>query len=106
MDISLKGDFNMDEASKYIKISFLCTQQMPKLRPSMSTVVKMLTGEVDVDEKMISKPGLISDLSEKNIMSDASSAGLGKNEDSSSSSNRTMTYGTMTFSSIYDRSTL
>lgn len=83
MDTSLEGDLNMDEASKYIKISFLCTQQMPKLRPSMSTVVKMLEGEVDVDENMISKPEVIS----------------------SSSSDKSASHGAMTFSSIYDRST-
>lgn len=96
MDASLEGDLDMEEASKYIKICFLCTQEMPKLRPSMSTVVRMLTGEMEVDEKMISKPGLISELS--------SSAGSRKQDDSSSS-DRTMTYGTITFSSIYNRTT-
>lgn len=104
MDVSLKGDqdFDLDEASKFIKISFLCTQQMPKLRPSMSTVVKMLRGEIGVDEMMISQPGLLSEYFEKNNTSDASTSGLGKHD--ISTSDTTMTYGTMTFSSIYNRS--
>ncbi|XP_017244526.2 cold-responsive protein kinase 1 isoform X2 [Daucus carota subsp. sativus] len=104
MDVSLEGDreFDLDEASKFIKISFLCTQQMPKLRPSMSTVVKMLRGEIGVDEKMISQPGLISEQFGKNNTIDASSSGLEKHDNSTSDT--TMSYGTMTFSSIYNRS--
>lgn len=104
MDVSLEGDqdFDLDEAIKFIKISFLCTQQMPKLRPLMSTVVKMLRGEIGVDEMMISQPGLISEYFEKNNTSDASSSGLGKQDNSTS--DETMTHGTMTFSSIYNRS--
>ncbi|CAL1373196.1 unnamed protein product [Linum trigynum] len=61
VDTALDGDFDAEEASKYMKIGLLCTQDAPKLRPSMSTVVKMLTGEKEVDDGMISKPGLISD---------------------------------------------
>lgn len=104
MDVSLEGDqdFDLDEASKFIKISFLCTQQMPKLRPSMSTVVKMLSGEIGVDEMMVSQPGLVSEYFETNNTSDASSSGLGKQDNTTSDA--TMTHGTMTFSSIYNRS--
>ncbi|CAI0440707.1 unnamed protein product [Linum tenue] len=61
VDTALNGDFDAEEACKYMKIGLLCTQDAPKLRPSMSTVVKMLTGEKEVDDSMISKPGLISD---------------------------------------------
>lgn len=104
VDSSLKGHFNVDQASKYIQIAFLCTQDTPKIRPSMSTVVKMLTGEMDVDEKNISSPGLLSELSGKKITSHASSASLARQNGSLSSSNNNMTYGTMTFTSIYDRS--
>ncbi|PQM41006.1 putative serine/threonine-protein kinase [Prunus yedoensis var. nudiflora] len=42
-------------------IGLLCTQDTPKLRPSMSSVVKMLRGEKAVDDNKITKPGLISD---------------------------------------------
>ncbi|CAK7323934.1 unnamed protein product [Dovyalis caffra] len=61
VDTSLNGDFDAEEASRYLKIGLLCTQDNPKLRPSMSTIVKMLTGRKDVDESKITKPGLISD---------------------------------------------
>ncbi|KAL8131552.1 cold-responsive protein kinase 1-like isoform X2 [Apium graveolens] len=104
MDVSLEGDqdFDLDEACKFVKISFLCTQQMPKLRPSMSTVVKMLRGEIGVDEMKISQPGLVSEYFESKNTSDASSSGLGKQDNSTGDT--TMTHGTMTFSSIYNRS--
>lgn len=104
MDVSLEGDrdFDLEEASKFVKISLLCTQQMPKLRPSMSTVVKMLRGEIVVDGNMISQPGLMSEKSEKNNTSDASYSGSGKQDNSTSDT--TMSHGTMTFSSIYKRS--
>ncbi|GMH14378.1 hypothetical protein Nepgr_016219 [Nepenthes gracilis] len=55
VDTSLNGCFDVREACRYLKIGLLCTQDSPKLRPSMSTVVKMLTGEMDVDEE-ITKP--------------------------------------------------
>ncbi|KAJ0253513.1 Cold-responsive protein kinase 1 [Hirschfeldia incana] len=61
VDTGLNGIFNAEEACRYLKIGLLCTQDSPKLRPSMSTVVKMLTGVKDVDSKKITRPGLISD---------------------------------------------
>ncbi|OIT01916.1 hypothetical protein A4A49_23011 [Nicotiana attenuata] len=80
---------------------------MPKSRPSMSTVVKLLIGEMEVDDEEISEPGMLSDLlslrSNKNTSSDSLSAGSGKQVESPSSMNTTMTHGTMTFTSINDR---
>lgn len=67
VDISLNGAFDAEEACKILKIGLLCTQDNPKLRPSMSSVVKMLTGEMDVDERKITKPGLISDIMDLKI---------------------------------------
>jgi serine/threonine protein kinase len=104
VDTSLEGDFDIEEACRYLKIGLLCTQDVPKLRPSMSNIVKMLIGELDFDDEKISKPGLISELMDfkthkKNNISPINSAG-----DSSSSGNTTTTYATMTFNSIYDRS--
>lgn len=61
MDISLNGEFDAEQACKFLKISLLCTQESPKLRPSMSSVVKMLTGKMDVNDSKITKPALISD---------------------------------------------
>lgn len=60
VDTSLDGDFDAEEACRFLKIGLLCTQDTPKLRPSMSNVVKMLKGEKVVDDR-ITKPGLISD---------------------------------------------
>ncbi|KAM7499084.1 hypothetical protein LguiA_023498 [Lonicera macranthoides] len=71
VDPSLNGDFDAEEACKFLKIGLLCTQDTSKLRPSMSTVVKMLIGEINVDNEaiMITKPGLITDFMELKIRS-------------------------------------
>ncbi|RZB97378.1 Cold-responsive protein kinase 1 isoform C [Glycine soja] len=62
VDMSLNGEFDAEQACKFLKIGLLCTQESPKHRPSMSSVVKMLTGKMDVDDSKITKPALISDL--------------------------------------------
>lgn len=114
MDTSLNGDFDAEEATSYLKIGLLCTQDMPKLRPSMSTVVKMLGGEIDVNEVKISRPGLLSEFmgvkvdlgkTETKDSSFTVSAATSGNVDnmSSSSGDMTTSYATMTFNSIYDR---
>ncbi|KAI3675710.1 hypothetical protein L1987_85302 [Smallanthus sonchifolius] len=69
VDTAMHGDFDPEEACKYLKISLLCTQDSPKLRPMMSTVVKMLSGQIEVDEHKITKPGLISDFMDLKIRS-------------------------------------
>jgi hypothetical protein len=61
VDTSLNGEFDAEQACKFLKIGLLCTQESPKRRPSMSTVVKMLTGEMKVDDSKMTKPALISD---------------------------------------------
>ncbi|KAL2523526.1 Protein kinase superfamily protein [Abeliophyllum distichum] len=108
VDSALEGDFDVDEACKYLKIGLLCTQEKPNNRPSMSIVVRMMTGEMDVDEKTISRPGLMPQFgpveSSQSGTSYTSSHGSGKQDKLSSSHNTTMTYATMTFTSIYDRS--
>lgn len=104
---------NIDEACRYLKIAFLCTQALPKSRPSMPTVVKMLTGEAEVDDSMISEPGLISELmglrGQKKEKLFTTSVDLGNEGNSSSSGNTSagtgMSQATMTFTSIRDRST-
>ncbi|KAI4366014.1 hypothetical protein MLD38_021943 [Melastoma candidum] len=62
VDTSLDGDFDAEEACRFLKVGLVCTQENPKRRPSMSTVVKLLTGEQHIDDHNITKPGLISDL--------------------------------------------
>lgn len=106
VDKTLEGDYDVDEACKFFKIGLLCTQDMAKIRPSMSEVVKMLTGEMHVDDEKISKPGLISELmglKRKNDSSDLISGDSKKMGDSSLGS-RDATCATMTFTSISARS--
>ncbi|KAL8161395.1 hypothetical protein V2J09_012884 [Rumex salicifolius] len=52
---------------RFLKIALLCTQDNPKLRPSMGSVVKMLTGEISIGKEKIQKPGLVSDLMELKV---------------------------------------
>ena len=61
VDTGLDGLFDVEEACRYLKVGLLCTQDSPKLRPKMSTVVKLLTGTKNIDNKKITRPGLISD---------------------------------------------
>ncbi|XP_014491986.1 cold-responsive protein kinase 1 [Vigna radiata var. radiata] len=70
VDASLEGHFDAEEACKFLKVGLLCTQDTSKLRPPMSSVVKMLTGEMDIDESKITKPGLISDFMDLKIRGD------------------------------------
>ncbi|GMP51846.1 hypothetical protein CsSME_00017916 [Camellia sinensis var. sinensis] len=69
VDTSLNGYFDAEEACRYLKIGLLCTQDAPKLRPSMSTVVNMLIGKVDINENEMTKPALISDFMDLKIKS-------------------------------------
>lgn len=60
IDSSLTDDLDAEEACRFLKVGLLCTQDAMKLRPSMATVIMMLTGEKDVDLEKITKPGIIS----------------------------------------------
>ncbi|KAK6149494.1 hypothetical protein DH2020_017019 [Rehmannia glutinosa] len=116
VDTSLNGDFDAEQACRFLKIGLLCTQDSTKLRPSMSTVVQMLTGEKDVDEETITKPGLISDFMDLKIKSNPKAKPdinhMSSNYNSSGSDtleNTTLTsapssQATMTFTAVYDRS--
>lgn len=114
VDVFLEGDFNVEEAVKFCKVGLLCTQDSPQLRPSMSTVLKMLIGEKDVNDDNMIKPGMIfefvdaNDLGNKRGKAEMEStctslmAGSGNQDDSSSSGTGT-SFATMTFTAIYDR---
>ncbi|GLU15287.1 hypothetical protein SLE2022_317890 [Rubroshorea leprosula] len=114
VDSSLNGDYNIEEALRYLKIGLICTQDMPKLRPAMSTVLKMLVGDIEVNDQEITRPGFLSELmclkadkgKKKNVKdwSCTASASTSKLESSSSFPENTDTsYNTMTFTSIYNR---
>ncbi|XP_075482217.1 cold-responsive protein kinase 1-like [Primulina tabacum] len=62
VDPSLDGRFDEEQACRFLKIGLICAQDNPKLRPVMSNVVSMLTGDNDVDDIKIEKPGLITDI--------------------------------------------
>lgn len=61
IDRTLNGGFSIEEAQQFLRIGLLCTQDTPKVRPSMSTVAKMLKGECAVGDKIM-RPGLITDV--------------------------------------------
>ncbi|KAL9399127.1 hypothetical protein Peur_008088 [Populus x canadensis] len=62
VDPALHMDFPEEEALRFLMVGLLCVQETVKLRPSMSTTVKMLTNENDIKDVQISQPGLLSDL--------------------------------------------
>ncbi|KAI8006448.1 Cold-responsive protein kinase 1 [Camellia lanceoleosa] len=115
VDTALNGDFDAEEACRFLKIGLLCTQDTPKLRPSMSTVVKMLIGEVDINENEITKPALITDFMDLKVKSapkatpDMNNINYNFASSSGNLENLTMSSGTsscatMTFTAICDRS--
>ena len=53
------SEFN-EEVKRMIGVFFLCTQASPTLRPSMSRVVAMLLGDIEVST-VTSKPGYLTD---------------------------------------------
>ncbi|XP_059285252.1 probable LRR receptor-like serine/threonine-protein kinase At1g56140 isoform X1 [Lycium ferocissimum] len=54
------SEFDVDEVKKVIGIALLCTQTSPGVRPSMSRVIAMLTGDAEV-ATVTSKPGYLTD---------------------------------------------
>ncbi|KAJ1441682.1 Serine/threonine-protein kinase, active site [Sesbania bispinosa] len=113
VDIFLDRDFNVEEAISFCKIGLLCIQDSLQLRPSMSTVLDMLIGKIDVNEKKMTKPGLIFEFMEAKdqgkqkgkpeVEETSFLTGSGKQDDSSLSGT-TSSFAAMTFTSIYDRS--
>ncbi|XP_052179125.1 cold-responsive protein kinase 1 isoform X2 [Diospyros lotus] len=113
VDASLNGDFDAEEACRFLKIGLLCTQDSPKLRPSMSNVVKMLTGESDINKIEITKPALISDFMDLKVnnapkirpnATTDTCASSSDNFEISTSLFGTSSIPTMTFTAIDDRS--
>ncbi|WZZ71802.1 hypothetical protein YC2023_083172 [Brassica napus] len=60
LDPKLEGLYDVMEAERMIKISLLCSNKSPTLRPTMSEVVKMLEGETEI-EQIIADPGVYGD---------------------------------------------
>nr|POE72594.1 putative lrr receptor-like serine/threonine-protein kinase [Quercus suber] len=57
---SALSEFNEEEVKRQIGVSLLCTQASPTLRPSMSRVVAMLSGDIEVSI-VTSWPGYLTD---------------------------------------------
>lgn len=62
VDPELKGDFSEEEAVRFIRVGLLCVQETSKLRPRMSSVIKMLENEIETRHSRISQPGFVADL--------------------------------------------
>ncbi|KAJ0654161.1 putative transferase, protein kinase RLK-Pelle-DLSV family [Helianthus annuus] len=92
VDTSVEEDADIYEACRYLKIGLLCTQILPKSRPSMSNVVNMLNDNDDIefDENDLSGPALSSNVSRQD-------------DDSSSYGNTKTSCATMTFTTITHR---
>ncbi|PNY11696.1 LRR receptor-like kinase resistance protein, partial [Trifolium pratense] len=81
------SEFNTEEVQRVVKIGLLCTQTSPNLRPSMSRVVAMLSGDVEVSV-VTSRPGYLTDWKfddVSSILTDVSTAGLDSSYYNSSS---------------------
>lgn len=52
--------FNEEEAKRVVAVALLCTQTSPVMRPSMSRVVAMLSGDIEVS-RVATKPGYLTD---------------------------------------------
>ncbi|OMO65922.1 hypothetical protein COLO4_30910 [Corchorus olitorius] len=59
MDLSLE-EFDENEALRVLGVALLCTQASPNMRPPMSRVVAMLTGDAEVSS-VATKPSYITD---------------------------------------------
>ncbi|KAI5332187.1 hypothetical protein L3X38_022316 [Prunus dulcis] len=59
-------EFDEKEATRLIKAALLCTQASPMMRPSMSRVVAMLSGDIEAST-VISKPSYLTDWDFKDV---------------------------------------
>ncbi|XP_062115775.1 probable LRR receptor-like serine/threonine-protein kinase At1g56140 [Humulus lupulus] len=52
------SEFIEEEVRRIIRVAFLCTRTSPSARPSMSKVVAILSGDIDMDTE-VSRPGYL-----------------------------------------------
>ncbi|KAL9236459.1 hypothetical protein vseg_011129 [Gypsophila vaccaria] len=101
VDEAFRGDLDNEEATRFLKIALLCTQQLPNLRPTMSTVVRMLQGEEDVSDMNITQPGILLELMDVKVRENP--AGQDVNISPLQLEQREPTFPTLTFTSISAR---
>ncbi|XP_078166873.1 cold-responsive protein kinase 1-like isoform X3 [Carex rostrata] len=99
IDPCLYEDLDKEEACRFLKVGLLCTQDITKLRPTMTTALRMLKGELDIDSTQISKPAIIQDFMQVKLTGQRppiSSLGMASSSDES-------TRVSLTFTAITDR---
>ncbi|EXB75137.1 putative LRR receptor-like serine/threonine-protein kinase [Morus notabilis] len=82
MDPTL-SEFDENEAIRLIRVALLCTQASPWLRPPMSRVVGMLSGDIEIDTAK-SKPSYLTDLDFKDTTTSVFSSDTADTSHSSS----------------------
>ncbi|KAL0009152.1 hypothetical protein SO802_010654 [Lithocarpus litseifolius] len=83
------SEFNEEEVKRLIGVSLLCTQASPTLRPSMSRVVAMLSGDIEVNT-VTSRPGYLTDWKYDDITSITSEVAIDTSYFNSSSASTSM----------------
>ncbi|XP_057485813.1 probable LRR receptor-like serine/threonine-protein kinase At1g56140 isoform X2 [Actinidia eriantha] len=85
------SEFNEEEVKRVIGVALLCTQTSPQLRPSMSRVVAMLSGDIEVGA-VSSRPGYLTDwkFNDNSFMSSDASNVKDKHSHCSSSTSTTL----------------
>ncbi|XP_028752448.1 probable LRR receptor-like serine/threonine-protein kinase At1g56140 isoform X2 [Neltuma alba] len=94
VDPRLSKDFNEGEVKMIVGISLLCTQSSPSLRPAMSRVVAMLSGDIEVSS-VTSKPGYLTDWKFDDVssfMTSVATKGLASGTSQYNSSTSTSTF--------------
>lgn len=79
VDPMLYGNFPENEAIRFLKVGLLCVQEKSKHRPQMSTAIKMMNGEINIDDDDISQPGLIGDIMDVKVGRRSSSKSMTEN---------------------------
>ncbi|EPS57475.1 hypothetical protein M569_17342 [Genlisea aurea] len=72
VDPKLNKEYNREEVKRIIKVSLLCTQASPELRPTMSRVVAMLSRDAEVP-LVISRSKYLTDAQFNYVTASASS---------------------------------
>ncbi|KAM2949271.1 hypothetical protein FF1_036183 [Malus domestica] len=78
-------EFDETEATRLIRVALMCTQGSPMARPSMSRVVAMLSGDIDIGTVM-SKPSYLTDYDFKDVTTSLTSRFLVEDDTPSTSS--------------------
>uniref|UniRef100_A0A2P2MSZ7 non-specific serine/threonine protein kinase n=1 Tax=Rhizophora mucronata TaxID=61149 RepID=A0A2P2MSZ7_RHIMU len=90
VDETLGSEFNREEAEIMVKVGLLCTNASPTLRPTMSEVVSMLEGRMDIPD-MVPEPSTYVDDLRFKAMRDVRRCGPNQTSSTSQTHNTTTT---------------